>query len=159
MVISLNSSFWHGRFIRYVPLVLCVGLILFMSTTSASMSNTSRFVRPLLEFLFPNSPESTLVIYHGYIRKFGHFAEYGVLALIASRAFFNSSKAYLKRTWYLNAFAVVLFVASLDELNQSFNPTRTGSMFDVLIDCSGGLAAIVLYYIFVKIWFKTSPSF
>jgi hypothetical protein len=45
---------WRGRFFRYAPLVLWIGLILFLSSGQASMSNTSRFIRPLLVFLFPN---------------------------------------------------------------------------------------------------------
>jgi VanZ family protein len=140
---KLETVFWHGRIIRYVPLILCIGLILFASTTQASMSNTSRFIRPLLEFLFPNSPESTLIIYHGYIRKLAHFTEYAVLAFLASRAFCYSGKKFLQKYWYASAFALVLFIASVDELNQSFNPTRTGSVYDVLLDCFGGLMMIL----------------
>jgi VanZ family protein len=36
-------------------------------------------------------------------------------------------------------------VASLDELNQSFDPTRTGSIYDVLLDIAGGstMAAVI----------------
>ncbi len=142
---------WHGRFFRYVPLVLCIGLILFASTTQASMSNTSRFIRPLLEFLFPNALESTLLIYHGYIRKFAHLAEYAVLAFFASRAFWLSSKKFLQKYWYLFSFLLVLIVASIDETNQSFNPTRTGSIYDVLLDCFGGVTMICFIYLYKKI--------
>lgn len=136
-------SIWHGRFFRYVPLILCVGLILFASTTQASMSNTSRFIRPLLEFIFPETPESTLIVYHGYIRKFAHFAEYAVLGFFASRAFWLSGKDILQRYWYLAALFLVILVASIDEINQSFNPTRSGSIYDVLLDGFGGLAMII----------------
>lgn len=143
-----KTSIWHGRIFRYVPLILCIGLILFASTTSASMSNTSRFIRPLLEFLFPNTPEATLIIYHGYIRKLAHFTEYAILAFFASRTFWHSSKKTLRKYWYLIAFIVVLLVASIDETNQSFDITRTGSIYDVLIDCSGGLVMISIMSIF-----------
>ncbi len=108
------------------------------------MSETSRFIRPLLHFLFPNSPEETLITYHGFIRKFAHFAEYAVLSFWAARAFWSSSIKILQKFWFIFAFFVVFFVASIDEYNQSFNPARTGSIDDVMLDCAGGLTAILL---------------
>ncbi|NNF00142.1 MAG: VanZ family protein [Pyrinomonadaceae bacterium] len=148
MALSFSKINWHGRIFRYVPLFVVIAMILFASTTQASMSKTSRIIRPLLEFLFPQTPEPTLVIYHGYIRKFAHFAEYAVLGFFASRAFWHSKKKSLRENWYLAAFALVLIVASFDELNQSFNPSRTGSVNDVLLDCFGGafLIGSLMFY-------------
>jgi len=142
-----SSNRWRGRIFRYAPLILWIGLILFLSTEQASMSNTSRFIRPLLEFLFPNASEETLVIYHGYIRKFAHITEYAILAFWASRAFFNSSQKFTRRFWFVLAFVLVLLVASIDEMNQSFLASRTGSIYDVLLDSSGGLAMILIFYL------------
>lgn len=151
-----NKSIWHGRVFRYVPLILCICLILFASTANASMSNTSRFIRPLLEFLFPNAPEATLIIYHGYIRKLAHFTEYAILAFLAARAFWQSRKDSLRNYWYLFAFLLVLAVASIDELNQSFDVTRTGSIYDVLLDCFGGITMILFILLIERIKDKFS---
>lgn len=145
---SSSELDWRGRFFRYAPLILWIGVILFASTTQGAMSNTSRIIRPLLMFLFPNAPEETLSVYHGYIRKAAHFTEYAVLAFFAARAFSTSTKKFLQKLWLLFAFAVVLIVASIDETNQSFNSARTGSIYDVLLDCSGGMAMIILFYIY-----------
>ncbi len=139
-----EKSLRHGRIFRYVPLILWIGLILLASTTNASMSNTSRFVRPILEFLFPNASDATLLLYHGYVRKTAHFAEYAILAFFASRAFWNSAKDFLRKFWYVAALVLVLMIGSIDELNQSLNPTRTGSVFDVLIDLSGGIFMVLM---------------
>lgn len=111
------------------------------------MSQTSRFIRPFLEWMFPLAPEELLQTYHGYIRKFAHFAVYAVLAFFASRAFFHSAKNILQQFWYLFAFLLVVFIASIDETNQSFNAARTGSVYDVLIDASGGLTIILLFWL------------
>lgn len=108
------------------------------------MSETSRFIRPLLHFLFPETAEETLIIYHGFIRKFAHFAEYAVLGFWSARAFWSSSIQILQKFWFAFAFFVILFVASIDEYNQSFNVARTGSIYDVLLDCAGGLTVILL---------------
>jgi VanZ family protein len=141
----------RGRFICYAPLFLWISVIFFFSTAQASMSNTSRFIRPILVFLFPNAPEETLLIYHVYVRKFAHFAEYAVLAFFASRAFSLSSKNSLRKYWFPASFLLVFFIASLDEINQSFLATRTGSFWDVLLDISGGLTILLILYFF-KIW-------
>ena len=98
-------------------------------------------------------PEETLQIYHGYIRKFAHFAEYSALAFFASRAFWSSSIEIFRRYWFIFAFGLVVCIASIDEYNQSFNSARTGSIYDVLLDCLGGLTAILLlaaFHIFRK---------
>jgi VanZ family protein len=144
MNLNYRNSVWRGRILRYAPLVLWIGVVLFASTSSGSMSNTSKFIRPILEFLFPNSQESTLLIYHGYIRKAAHFTEYSALAFFASRAFWKSSVKVLRNYWYFCAIAVVAAVALTDEFNQSFNSARTGSIYDVMIDVSGGIFVVVM---------------
>lgn len=154
----LGKSKWRGRIIRYAPLILWAGAVFLASSTTGSMSNTSLIIRPLLEWFFPNTPEDILSLYHGYIRKFAHFFEYAVLAFFASRAFWSSSVNFLRRFWTIFAFLFVLIVASVDEYNQSFNPARTGSVDDILLDCAGGAAMILFLRLFVKIR-KPSSSF
>ena len=107
------------------------------------MSRTSYFVRPLLEFLFPNAPEETLIVYHGYIRKLAHLVEYAILAFWSSRTFWGSSVKLLQNFWFLVSLFLVFLVASIDEFNQSFNTLRTGSVYDILIDVLGGTFMIV----------------
>lgn len=144
--ISQNKT-WRERLWLYAPLFLWIGVIFFLSSSQGAMSKTSLFIRPLLEWLFPLAPEETLQIYHGYIRKFAHFAEYAMLGFFASRAFRHSGKEFLQRFWYIFAFLVVVLVASIDETNQSFNAARTGSIYDVLLDASGGAAMIVFLWL------------
>ncbi|MCO6509694.1 MAG: VanZ family protein [Aridibacter famidurans] len=112
------------------------------STGGASMNRTSRFIRPLLEFLFPEAPEQTLLLYHGIIRKSAHFIEYAILAALAHRAFRGSSRTLLASHPFLIALLSAAIVAVADETYQSFDPSRTGSPIDVLIDLSGALAAL-----------------
>ncbi len=111
------------------------------------MTNTSRFVRPVLIWLFPNAPEDLITVYHGYVRKSAHFVEYAILAFWAARAFWGSARPVLNRYWYAVAFAVIFFTAALDEFNQSFNAARTSSPYDVALDCVGGLMMIAVLLI------------
>lgn len=147
----LRKARRRERFYRYAPLVLWIGLVLFLSGGQASMSNTSRFVRPILEFLFPTAPEETLIVYHGCVRKLAHFTEYAILAFWASRAFSNSSENLLRRFWFVFAFILIALVASADEINQSYIASRTGSIYDVLLDVAGGAAMILIFPVLRKI--------
>lgn len=108
------------------------------------MNRTSRIIRPILEFLFPSATEAELVFYHAIVRKFAHFFEYGVLAFLAFRAFAGSSKFLLSRRPAAAALIFALVVAIADETYQSFDPTRTGALMDVLIDMSGAAAALAV---------------
>ncbi len=108
------------------------------------MSQTSRFIRPLLEFLFPSAPDETLRIYHGYIRKAAHFAEYAVLAFLAVRAL---AASHLYRLRYALALLLVIGIAAIDEFHQSFEISRTGSILDVMLDISGGSAMVIFLWI------------
>jgi VanZ family protein len=105
-----------------------------------------------LEFLFPNSTADTLEYYHVIVRKTAHLTEYGFLAFFAARAFFYSSKENLSRIWPILAISIVVFVAVIDETNQSLNPARTGSVIDVLIDFAGGILGISGFYLMLRIW-------
>jgi VanZ family protein len=114
------------------------------------MAATSKIIRPLLVFLFPAASEESLQLMHFYIRKAAHFTEYGILALWAIRAFRRSSVEIVARHFYLFSLAVVVAVAVLDEFNQSFNPARTSSGWDVALDIGGGVFAILVYLILSK---------
>ncbi len=107
------------------------------------------FVRPILNFLFPNAPEEMLQLYHSYVRKAAHFTEYAVLAFLAIRAFRRSSNGLMRTAVY--GVLVVVSVAAFDEFNQSFDLSRTGSWYDVLLDISGGITAIVTMFLFMRI--------
>ena len=130
------------RLWRYGPLVAWACFVLFASSSSFSASNTSRIIRPLLLWLSPDISEASLAHAHFLARKAAHLSEYGLLALLAARAFYTSQKRRLSRRWWLAAFALVACVALVDEYHQSFLPSRTGTIYDSLLDMTGGGAAL-----------------
>jgi VanZ family protein len=144
-----NASSLHWL-TRYGPLVLWIGFISFASTAGFSADNTSRFVRPLLKWLFPGYSEAEVDSLHFLVRKVGHFLEYAVLAFLARRAFITSSRALVQRRWFELALMLVVLNSLLDELHQSFVPSRTGSIYDSAIDIAGGLTVLVIFKLFVK---------
>lgn len=130
---------------RYAPLFLWMGFIFFASTGEFSAGNTSRIIGPLLRWLFPEISDEKLLLAHFITRKIAHFVEYAILAWLAARAFSTSSHRTLRRRWLLLSLLLVISYSLLDEYHQSFVPTRTGSIYDSLLDMSGGLTALLLY--------------
>jgi len=130
----------------YGPLVAWMVLIFFASTGALSGENTSRIVRPLLLWLFPEISDEKIALAHFVTRKVAHFLEYGVLALLAARAFSKSSSQWLRRRWFVLSLLLAVVYSLADEYHQSFVPSRGASVYDSLIDTLGGLTALLLYY-------------
>src|ERR1041384_8051342 len=84
-----------GRLWRYGPLLAWTAFVLFASTANFSASNTSRIIRPLLLWLFPDIAESSIQQVHFFVRKTAHFTEYAILALLTARALRTSGLAAL----------------------------------------------------------------
>lgn len=142
---KLAASSWRRRLWRYVPLAGWVGFIFFASTGAMSASNTSRIIGPFFKWLFPNITEAQLLLVHFTVRKGAHFIEYAILALLAARAFTTSTHERLRQGWFAASLLLVALVALLDEYNQSFNAARTGTIWDSLIDISGGIVALSVF--------------
>jgi len=140
-------SNWRVRLWAYAPVLFWIGVIFLLSSPEGSFSQTSRIIGPLLHFFFPNLPEETQALIHGYVRKTAHFTEYAFLAFLAVRACTLSFSVFLKKWRYILPILLVVAIASLDEFNQSFESSRTSSIWDVLLDISGGLAMVVFLWL------------
>ena len=141
----------RGRLWRYGPLLAWAAFVLFASTGEFSASNTSRIVRPLLLWLYPNITEPSIQTVHFFVRKAAHLTEYGILALLAARAFRTSSLTALRRAWWLAAFALVAAVSLTDEYHQSFLPSRTGTIYDSYLDMTGGAIALTILALWLAV--------
>lgn len=80
---------------------------------------------------------------HTPLRKGAHFSEYALLAIlwVAPLGFF------LKKGRIKMACLICIIYACMDELHQVFIPGRDGNLRDVLIDTSGALAGLLLWYL------------
>jgi len=127
----------------WLPAIVWAGVIWVLSTQEFSSAATSRFIRPLLEWFFPQASAETLETLHYAIRKAAHFAEYFVFSLLVLRGI-RSERAGWKLTWALATVAIAASYAALDEVHQAFVPERTGSPWDSLLDSSGAVVAQLL---------------
>lgn len=150
---SVRTRIW-----RYAPLVSWMLFIYLASTSGFSAHNTSRILRPLLLWLFPQITEERIAALHFLIRKAAHFTEYAVLGLLAARAFVGSSHRALRENWIIVSAILVVTYAFLDEFHQSFVSARTASIFDSLIDIAGGLFALICLAYFKSSPLRTQPN-
>ena len=108
-----------------------------------SLSETSHTFSPWIKWLFGDLDYRTRIKIFLAIRKFAHFFEYAVLALLTFRA---ALLAAPKNQLVTAAWVAVFLVATLataDEARQALSTTRSGSPYDVLIDITGGSIAVI----------------
>ena len=105
----------------------------------------------MFEALFGPVGDARWQVIHHYIRKSGHFLGYGGLGLIWLRAWRMS----LPRLQFLPgaglALASTALVAGWDEWHQTFLPNRTGTPWDVLLDCCGALFMQWIAYLYLAV--------
>ena len=144
---SLN--FWLSA---WLPVSVGIFAILVESTEWMGADNTSDPLHWLYESLFGHVSSDRWKVIHMLIRKSGHFIGYGLIGLAWLRAWWMS----LPRSRFaLDAFLALVgtaLVASADEWHQTYLPNRTGSPWDVLLDCCGALVLQLLVYIFMRLF-------
>jgi VanZ family protein len=144
----------------WVPAVLSVVMIVLESTATMSADNTSQWLYPLWVKLFGSiSPEHWAEVHH-LIRKTGHFVGYGTVSLAFFYSWRQTFHRMVIRGWSLlrraslSAVLCTLVVASLDEIHQSFLPSRTASPIDVGIDLCGAITAQLLLLLLIQTFFR-----
>jgi VanZ family protein len=136
----------------WIAAILWLGLIVAESTNYGSAENTSRFLYPLLHFLLGLSPAQFPEWQH-VIRKTGHFIGYFTLSWLlfrSWRATFPVPGAGWTIQWARISFFMTALVASLDEWHQSYLPSRTGNLHDVLLDSTAAIVAQILLFAILR---------
>jgi VanZ family protein len=136
----------------WLPVALGVGIIAIESTTLFGSEHTSGPFRWLYQELFGKVDDAQWGTIHFYLRKTGHFLGYGLLALAWLRAWWLTLPKSVFVTDALLALLGTAMTASADELHQTFLAGRTGTPWDVLIDCSGAITLQLLVYISMRIF-------
>ena len=135
--VEMGTLSTRERIWRYAALFIWMAFISFASSNEFSAINTSRVIRPLLIWLFPNMTGDSIGLAHFLVRKAAHITEYAILGWLAARAITGSSREFLRQRWFLAGLILIVLQALLDEYHQSFVPSRTGSLYDSGIDIVG----------------------
>jgi VanZ family protein len=133
-----------GGFLKYwSPPIIWMSAIFFFSTDIFSGNNTGSLLWEVLGFIYPGLTHELFNSIHFYLRKAGHFSVYAILALLLFRSFRSGAVTRWRWNWALASLLVVVFYAALDEYHQTFTRHRSGSIYDSMIDASGGVAAML----------------
>ena len=136
----MNTS--TKKILRYwLPVLLWIGLIFWLSTGVFSAQNTYMFFEPVLRFFMPSLSKKEIFVLHIILRKMAHATEYFISGLLLFRAFKDESDKRREWHWAASSLLLVVLIAVSDEFHQTYVSTRTASFVDVGIDVLGGFIA------------------
>jgi VanZ family protein len=121
-------------------------LISILSTDEFSSQHTSRFILPVLHWLFPRASADTLDLMHLIIRKMAHLTEYFIFSIFLFHGLRGKDRGWQLR-WAIWAVVLAGGYAALDEFHQVFVPSRHASPWDALIDTTGAAAGQIALWL------------
>ena len=146
---SRGAGYW---FSAWWPVAAAIALIMCESTEYFGADRTTGPLRLVWEFLFGPVGDDRWELMHHIIRKSGHFIGYGIVGLTWLRAWRMTPRCSRFLLPAALALVATAAVAGGDEWHQTYLPNRTGSPWDVLLDCCGAVATMLLVYIFLRIF-------
>jgi VanZ family protein len=146
---SRQLNYWISA---WLPVAIGICIIGLESTEMLGANHTSHPLRWLWEALFGPVSIAQWDQIHHLIRKCGHFFGYGFIGVAWLRAWWMTlPHSHFLEDGFLALMGTSL-IAGLDELHQSYLPNRTGSPWDVLLDCCGALTLQLILYIFLRLF-------
>jgi VanZ family protein len=136
--------------IYWLPSIFWMGFIFPLTNDTLSSSSTSDFIIPIIRWFLPDTNQATIDTLHVFIRKFIHFFEYALLAFLLFRSFRGENKKNLKLIWLIYTGIIAVGYGFIDESLQTLMLSRTGSIYDWLINSAGSiftLSIVSLKYI------------
>lgn len=88
------------------------------------------------------------------VRKIAHMTEFGILAVLIFFALSFYERFSTEKKRYCGAWVLAACYACTDEIHQLFVPDRSGNLFDVGVDSTGALLALLFLYIVRKVYMK-----
>jgi VanZ family protein len=132
-------------FARYwLPPLAWMALIWSVSSDLGSTDHSAGPFAWIIGALFPWATPAQVHLAHVVARKCGHMVEYAILAALWFRTLYAGRRLPFTSSARL-ALAISIVWAIIDELHQSFVPSRSASAMDVIFDSTGaGLVLLAL---------------
>jgi VanZ family protein len=150
----------------WAPTLLWLCLLASFSTDIFSAEHTGHILWKIVHVFIPGISLGHFNTMHFLVRKTAHFSSYGLLSFFAFfswRATLPARDYPSTRTpgvpgtparwtlrWCNLALLLTLLAASLDEFHQSFLPSRTASVRDVMLDMLGAFFFQIVIVLFVR---------
>ncbi|HXA16487.1 MAG TPA: VanZ family protein [Thermoanaerobaculia bacterium] len=140
----------------WLPPILWSAVVMSASTDLFSGANTGSVLGHVVVWLLGHSVlPSTLDTMNFVIRKSAHLTEYGIFSALTFRALRGQQESWKPR-WAGGAILLAACLASIDEIHQTFVPSRTGTWHDVVLDAAGATVAQILIRVAQVLLFRAS---
>jgi VanZ family protein len=134
----------------WIPTLLWLCVLALFSSDTFSAEHTGSVLTKVLHALFGSISAEQFQQIHFLIRKSAHFCSYGFLGALAFFSWRATLPALPRWTfrWSILALLLAVTAAGLDEFHQSFIPSRTSSLRDVLLDLVGA----IFFQLAIALW-------
>lgn len=134
----------------WIPTLLWLCVLTVFSSDTFSAEHTGSVLTKVLHALFGSISAERFQQIHFLIRKSAHFCSYGFLGALAFFSWRATLPARQRWTFRWSTLALLLAVtaAGLDEFHQSFIPSRTSSLRDVILDLVGA----IFFQLAIALW-------
>lgn len=148
----------HVLVVAWMLVIFCFSAQPADASADLSGSISHLFMR-LINFVFCFGWDEATLLEMAYmwdypIRKLAHMTEFGILAVLIYFLMRYYGKFSVTKKKYVDAWLLTVCYACTDEFHQLFVPGRSGNLFDVGVDSTGALLALVCLYIVQKIYMK-----
>ena len=131
----------------WLPPLSWMALIWSVSSDVGSPDRSAGLFAWVASVLVPWVTPAQIALVHLVVRKFGHVVEYAILAALWFRTLY-AGRRLPSASSALTALAISVSWAIVDEVHQSFVPSRNASSLDVILDSTG--ATLVLLILFTR---------
>jgi VanZ family protein len=135
----------------WLPVVIGCAVIACESTVFFGADHTTGPLRYIWEWIFGHLADERWEFTHHLIRKTGHFIGYGLIGLAWLRAWWMTRPKAPFLQHALLALLGTALIASSDEFHQTFLPNRTGTPWDVMLDCTGAVVLMSVTWLVLRI--------
>ena len=140
----------------WLPPIAWAAGILIASTDLFSGAHTAGVLQRIaFTILGPELVPATAESLNFLIRKSAHLTEYGILSALAFRALRGERKSWNPR-WAIGGIVAAILIASIDEIHQTFVPSRTGTWHDAVLDTAGAAIAQIIIRAAQVLLFRSS---
>ena len=129
----------------WLPSLSWMALIWSVSSDIGSPEHSAGFFAWVASVFVPWATPSQVALVHLVARKLGHVAEYAILATLWFRLLY-ADRRLPSTPSALAALAISVVWAIVDEVHQSFVPSRTASALDVILDSTGAALALLVLF-------------
>lgn len=150
---------WVLRVISVILLIAWMGFIFCLSAQTAEVSSQSSgsVIEFIAEKIYPDfdelaqeEREEVISSFQFIARKSAHVGVFAVLSVLAFLVFISYTRLrFFTRIFWATAISIIY--AASDEYHQRFVVGRSCELRDLLLDCAGIFAGIVICVLFVKI--------